>query len=669
MQSLNLANIQRFFLISIALVAGIPVASSIVHGQVTPEEHAKHHPEQSQGKQQDQGSGSKNDGGEGESGMGGMMGGGMGSMMDGMMEKMGAPKPKELYPSLMDFPSLSASERANVQELAHQRMQEGTKLLSEGLDELANSAPTDDFSAMQSATSKMREGLAQFESGLAAHRAIKEGKAPQNIALNWFKREMNLLPPTAAPSQGLTLFGMSLFHSLVMLGLILFAATMIWMYFFKMRRAAALLDRLTAPDGMVNPTGFSTPGSDAVATQAAAPPASQPNGVPAAAVAPPANAKTCCDETDADCPTEQTPDGTMISTGLLPVAKKKLCRLRVARIIEEAHDVKTFRLVACHGGGIPFSYLPGQFLTFTLPVDEKPIKRSYTISSSPTQGYYCDVTVKREEQGAGSRFLHDQVNVGDTLEVKAPSGRFTFTGEESDNIVLISGGVGITPMMSITRALTDMCWRGEIYFVAACRDAEHFIFESELKTLQQQHVNLHVFAAMSRLEKPHDGYRQGRLNKELLAEWIPDIQSKRIHICGPPAMMDAVKEMLGKSGVPAENIHTENFGSTQKPKPKVVEKREKHETIAKENSGSVAFTKSGKSTAFQPDETILEAAERTGVDIDYSCRVGTCGECAVKLISGNVSMEIDDGLEPGEKEAGMILACQATSNEDVSVEA
>jgi hypothetical protein len=161
----------------------------------------------------------------------------MDGMMEGMMERMGAPAPKEMYPKLMDLPDLPMEERAVIEQQAHQRMMDGTALLSDGLDELSTAAATDDFQAMQAATAKMRAGLAQFESGLAAHRAIVEGKAPRNVALQWFKREMNLLPPTAS-DPGFRLWGMDLFHSAIMALLVAFAAVMIWMYFFKMRRAA-----------------------------------------------------------------------------------------------------------------------------------------------------------------------------------------------------------------------------------------------------------------------------------------------------------------------------------------------------------------------------------------------------------------------------------------------
>lgn len=659
------------FLWIVAAFAGLTLTVPAV-GQMSEAEHRSHHPGAGQAGRPDAAPGGPSQGMMGGGGMGGMMGGGMGDMM----EKMGAPKPKELYPKLMDLPDLPLEERAKIQQEAHQRMIDGTELLSSGLDELAAAAGTDDFQTMQSATAKMREGLAQFESGLAAHRAIAESKAPRNVALQWFKREMNMLP-AAQTDTGFRLFGMTAFHTGIMAVLVAFAAAMIWMYFFKLQRATALMKQLAtaAPSGAA-PAAEPVAKADSAATVPAAAAGSAP-----VATAPSAGASQsavaehgCCDESSVVCADEAPADRADISTGLLRVAKRKLCRLRVARTFQETADVKTFRLVACHGGALPFSYLPGQFLTLTLPVGEKPIRRSYTISSSPTQGYHCEISVKREDQGAGSRYLHDQVKEGDTLEVQAPSGKFTFTGTEADSLVLISGGVGITPMMSITRALTDMGWQRDIYFIVACRDQEHFIFQEELTRLQTRNPNLHVFVALSRIQEAVDGYYSGRLTKERLTEWVPDIASQWVHLCGAPPMMEATKQMLAELGVPADKVHTENFGSQQKPHVKAAQREQAAPTAeAKPAEPQVAavvtFASSGKSTPLLQDETVLEAAEREGVDIDYSCRTGMCGVCKVKLLAGKVTMEVEDGLEPEDQAAGMILACQAKSTEDVTVEA
>lgn len=664
--TVNRTTLNQFALAVAFAAIALVIAPPFAFGQISPEEHAKHHPGQAGAAQA--GPGMPGMGGPPQND-GGMMGGEMDGMMDAMMEQMGAPKPKDLYPSLMELPDLPLERRTELEQQAHARMVAGTRLLGEGFDALSQSAASDDFAAMQSATEKIREGLGDFESGLAAHRALREGKAPRTVALQWFKRELNISDSVRADAKAL-LWGMSPFHTSVMAVLVVFAVAMLSMYFFKMRRAASLLEKLSAANGIATGSEGAASNIDQPSLRRTSPKAqsSASTSLPSSATLRTDSRGDCCDPSAETCPTESpAAPGSAVSDGLIPVLKKNLCRLRVARIAEETQDVKTFRLVACHGGRIPFNYLPGQFLTFTLPVGEKPIRRSYTISSAPTQAYYCEVTVKREEEGAGSRYLCDRVQVGDTLEVKAPSGRFIFTGEESDSVVLIAGGVGITPMMSVTRALTDMCWQGEIYFIIACRDAAHFIFESEIERLSEQFDNLHVHVTMSRIAEDTNNYRSGRLTKEMLAEWVPDIASKRIHLCGAPAMMDATKAMLADLNVPTEQIYTENFGSTQKPKAKVAKDQEAYEPKA--TGATVNFTASNKATQLLADETILEASERIGVDIDYSCRVGTCGVCIAKLLSGEVSMEVEDGLEPEDKEAGMILTCQAKAKKDVSVEA
>jgi ferredoxin-NADP reductase len=676
---------RRYFAVAV-IAAWLLMLVGPGYAQTSPEDHASHHPDQANSSSQAAGGerqeASSDNRGSGPGGMMGGPGGGgmMGGGMDKMMEKMGAPKPKALYPSLMSLPDLPIEQRAEVQQQAHERMKQGTGLMAEGLKSLSQSAPTNDFIAMQEATRKLHEGLSQFESGLAAHRALEEGTPPRNVALHWFKQEMNLLPPQER-LQAHGILGLSWFHFYMMVLLIAFAVGILFLYFFKMRRAAALLKRLAGDSGPANLAPVAAPGKpEATATEMKSSEAGDtPANSRATSAHPPASQEAknqatapaeCCDVSNDVCATEEKPtDRPDISTGLLPVAKKKLCRLRVAQIYQETVDVKTFRLVACHGGGIPFSYLPGQFLTLTLPTGDRSIRRSYTISSSPTQGYYCEITVKREEHGAGSRYLHDVVKEGDTLEVQAPSGKFVFTGKEADSVVLISGGVGITPMMSITCALTDMGWDGDIYFIAACRDPEHFIFASELKKLQERHPNLHVFVAMSRLDKEVDGCHRGRISKDLLAQWVPDLSAQWIHLCGAPPMMDAVKQMLAELGASGEMIHTENFGSQQKPQARVAERERARPATPAAKTGRVTFQRADKSTELLPDETVLEASERVAVDIDYSCRTGSCGVCKVKLLSGSVIMEVEDGLDPDDKVAGMILACQAKSTSNLAVDA
>lgn len=148
------------------------------------------------------------------------------------------------------------------------------------------------------------------------------------------------------------------------------------------------------------------------------------------------------------------------------------------------HNVKTFRFRTRDGAQIPFDYLVGQFLTLHIEPQGIPTKRSYTIASTPTWRDRIEITVKREDHGLVSRWLHDEIKVGDEIEIEVPSGTFFFTGAEAESIVLIGGGVGITPMMSAARYLTDINWSGKIYLILGFLAPRDFIFREEIAELQ-----------------------------------------------------------------------------------------------------------------------------------------------------------------------------------------
>jgi len=343
--------------------------------------------------------------------------------------------------------------------------------------------------------------------------------------------------------------------------------------------------------------------------------------------------------------------------------------LRIARIFTETPTIKTFRLVDPASGPIPFGFLPGQFLTLTVAQESKTVKRSYTIASSPTQCGYVELTIKREDLGVVSRHLHDQIREGDLLQVSTPQGYFTFTGAEADGVVLIGGGVGITPLMSVIRYLTDRAWSQDIYLLYCCRSTGDFVFREELEYLQRRHPTLHVVATMTRAEGTTWMGPTGRLTRELLAQTVPDLPRRRIHLCGPAAMMDAVRAILLDLGVPRDRIKTEAFGPAEKPPQRQAAVQAAMAEAHPVTTPTVTFTRSGKAAPLPPGTTVLEAAEHVGVAIDFSCRAGTCGTCKVTLLKGSVTMAVEDSLEPQEKASGIILACQAMATDSIEVEA
>jgi ferredoxin-NADP reductase len=662
------------FCFCITLVVTILALVGPAFGQ-TPEEHAKHHPAPGMNSASAPGA------------MGGNQptGGGMGGGMGEMMKKMGTPPPKELYPSLMALPDeVTLEERARIEQLAHERMQAGTALLASGLGKLSDSTSDEDYAAMQQAAAQMREGLAEFEAGIAARRVLAEGQAPRNLALEWFKREMNLASPIR-PEGPRTLLGVAPFHFFTMALLIAFALAMLALYYFKMRRAAALFGRL-GPDANPPPPGSSPPLAGAPAPVAPPPggaPAKPATGTPEASGTPPGGSAVPVPGGDAAKPADKPPappaaEGSPPSpattspagpetASVPPVTANWRGQLRMGSIVTETPSVKTLRLLpSSNDRFLPFTFVPGQFLNLSFWIGGARMNRSYSISSSPTQREYVELTVRREPRGAVSRHIDDLLKVGDQIEAGGPVGRFTFTGIEADSIVLIAGGVGITPMMSIIRYLTERSWSGDIYFIYTCRTPADFIFADEVAALQRLNPKLRVAVTISSAEGTDWKGHRGRVTKEWLTQTVPDLASRTTHLCGPPAMMDAIKAIFTELAIPPDRLKTEAFG-TPRPAPAAAGTTAK--PTAPATGPLVTFSKNNKSARIHIDQTILELSEELAIGIEFSCRVGTCGVCKVKMTSGEVEMAVEDALEPDDKANSIILACQAKPKVDVTVEA
>jgi len=337
-------------------------------------------------------------------------------------------------------------------------------------------------------------------------------------------------------------------------------------------------------------------------------------------------------------------------------------RLVLAQVENLTHNVKTFRFKPLVEGEIPFDYLPGQFLTLHIAPGGMPIKRSYTIASTPTWRDRIEITVKREDHGLVSRWLHDELKLGEEVCLEAPNGTFVFTGQEAESVVLIGGGVGITPMMSVVRYLTEKSWRGQVSLILGFRTPRDFIFRHEIAQLESQNPNLSVTVTMSKPGAESWSGPVGRIGAALLASAVSDIAKRRVHICGPAEMMEATKTALLELGVASAKIKTEAFGTVKRnPRAKG--------SASSEIAGKVVFRTSQTTADVRADETILDAADGAEVFIDNACRSGTCGSCRVRLFSGRVTMAVEEALTTRDKVDGCILACQAKVSGDVEVDA
>lgn len=349
-------------------------------------------------------------------------------------------------------------------------------------------------------------------------------------------------------------------------------------------------------------------------------------------------------------------------------------QLKVVHIKDETPDVRTFRLVAFDGSDFPFEHRPGQYLNVLLPVEGARVGRSYTIASPPTRGGSCEITVKREEHGIGSRYLHDEVREGAVLDVSAPAGRFTFTGAEADSLVLIAGGVGITPLMAKIRYLTDIGWPGAIDLIYSVRTERDIIFREELESLRQRFPNLSITITLSRDDSPAWTGERGRISPELIRRAVPSIATRLVHLCGPDEMMESLKLVLRDLGVPDDRVAVESF--TRAVHPDAEREGEMPPEPIPASAGekvagvpSITFARSGKSAPITNGQTVLEAAEALGVDIPYDCRAGICGTCKTQLLDGHVSMDTEAALGTRDRAGNVILCCQAHCLDAVVVDA
>ncbi|NNM77759.1 2Fe-2S iron-sulfur cluster binding domain-containing protein [Sphingomonas sp. ID1715] len=580
------------------------------------------------------------------SGMSGMMGS-MGSMDEG---EHGDRRQNPFFAQLLAIPPIDARARQELRVTAADRVHQGLKLIGEGS---AAGMHADTPAQQLDAARQLREGVDLFRSGSAAQAALAGSQPPSKVAADWFRDQLSIEPPMQAHTDFPV--GLSPAHLLLMLFLLAVSGSLIGLQWARTRRIRRIVtdsQATGAPPAHAPAAAASAPGPISAKVASAAP-ASAPFATFDAL--PPSNAAS--------------PAGASLRR-----PKPWTGSLRVVQIVRETPTVQTFRLADPSADRLPFDFLPGQFLQVEVePESGKPARRSYTIASSPTQRAFVELTVKREQQGVVSCYLHDTLKVGDLLKISGPFGAFTFTGTDADSIVLIAGGVGITPMMSVLRYLTDTAWSGEIFFLYGARSTEEFVFRDELERLERRHENLHVLGVMKRAPGTVWLGPEGNITKEMLVAAVPDIARRRIHLCGPPPMMAAIKAQLAELGVAEAQLHTEAFGPASLPvepvevvaEPTAVATEAKSaESLA--GSANVAattitFSVAGVSAALPAGQTVLEAAEGAGVEIPYACRVGECGVCVVKLLDGEVTMAVETGLAPSDKANGYVLACQAKS--------
>ena len=353
----------------------------------------------------------------------------------------------------------------------------------------------------------------------------------------------------------------------------------------------------------------------------------------------------------------------------------------VFRVEAESDTISSFYLRRADGQPLP-AYEPGQFLPIRLaiPGQSTPVTRVYTLSDAPYKDYYR-LSIKRE--GLASQFFHDQVQAGVQIEAMAPRGKFTLDQSSDRPVVLISAGVGITPMVAIATFIIEEDLRTRssrlrpIYFIHGTRNGKVHAFGGAIRQLAETHPSV---TAHIRYSHPEDGDQlgtdydsEGHVDLALLKQVLP-FDDFDFYLCGPQPFMQSLYDGLTATGIRSERIHYESFGpatvlaQTTAPDPS--------KAVGKMASGpvNVRFAKSEIDVEWTPDSgTLLELAEANGLSPAFSCRTGLCGVCASRLQCGTVDYTEEPTAHFAEDE--VLICCstprslsgQQTCSEDMGV--
>ena len=385
-----------------------------------------------------------------------------------------------------------------------------------------------------------------------------------------------------------------------------------------------------------------------------------------------------------------------------------LCRC--CRIVDETPDVKTFCFVA--EPAVLFDYQPGQFVNLEIVIDHKPVRRCYSISSSPTRPYHLSITIKRvpspPEQpelspGVVSNWLHDQLKVGDRVKlIGGAMGTFSCLPKVPAKLLLISAGSGITPMMSMVRWVQDTLTDCDIAFLYSAASPEDIVFRAELAAIAAQMPNLRLAITVTRPSPRHAWMGlTGRISELMLPLVVPDLLERSVFVCGSEGFMQTIRALLESLKFPMQNYREESFGGKSssstisaqpasdlrqtdtrliKPLPSeflaTSNGKNSHsdplqsKPASQSTASMIHFIKSDRQVLADEGTSILEVAEQEGIRLRHACRVGACGACKVSVHKGEVRYQTSpSALTIADQQAGYVLTCVAYPVSSLEIDA
>lgn len=335
--------------------------------------------------------------------------------------------------------------------------------------------------------------------------------------------------------------------------------------------------------------------------------------------------------------------------------------LRVREVVRETEHAVSLRFE--HPASGPVVFLPGQYFTVTVSIEGKKVRRSYSISSALGDDHMA-LTIKRIGDGIVSSHINTQIKAGDVLQVVGPHGSFTVDPHATDahELVLIAGGSGITPMMSITETLLRSERPGLITLIYGNRSTADVIFGQRLEALAAKHPER--FRIRQVLQAPPSEWAgaTGMLDEAVLAAEVRAVAASpnaEYYICGPTPMLEAAQSVLARASINPKRIFVEKFAT---PPEKTVDGAATHQLTIR--GGEELFG----AIEVPAGRTLLDAGLDADMPLPFSCTAGQCGDCRVKMLSGTVVMNEPNCLGKKNRDNGYILTCQSHPTSDVVVD-
>lgn len=320
-----------------------------------------------------------------------------------------------------------------------------------------------------------------------------------------------------------------------------------------------------------------------------------------------------------------------------PLWSARELRGRVLEVRRETEDSAT--LVIKPGWGFSFDYQPGQYIGIGLLIDGRWRWRSYSLTSSPvTGGRTITITVKAMPEGFLSTHLVGGVAPGTVVRLAAPQGNFVMPDPAPASVLFLTGGSGITPVMSMLRTLVRRDQITDIVHLHSAPTQSDVMFGAELEALQRSHDGYRLRLRATRTE--------GRLDLSRLADEVPDWRERQTWACGPEGMLNDAERLWAQSGL-ADRLHLERFAASR--------------TAVHGEGGTVEFARSGKTVKVDAATSLMDAGENVGVRMPFGCRMGICQSCVVGLVDGHVR-DLRTGVEhePGSR----IQTCVSAASGD-----